>query len=142
MGLKDTFINYALVGLFIIAIISFGIGLANENNSSVSIADDSMINSTFNKLQSNITLFESQSQTQRDNFEKSLPEKGFGTLILLTIFSAGKQFTSMIFSVSNIIFSSAGDKIGVDSLVLGVFASILIISLIIAVWLLSKGGGD
>ena len=140
MSFQKTFIGFALVGLFAFAIISFGVGMANDNNSNDSILDDSSINKMNSTLGSSLSGFRSLSQGQRENFESEIPTSGFGVLIIFAIISAGKVFTGMVLGIWNILLLPFKSAIGISPIVLGVFSSILVIVIILGAWRLYKAG--
>ena len=62
MSFKDVLISYSLFGIFALALITFGVQMSQDNNANNTITDNPIINSTFNKLQSNLSVFQSNAQ--------------------------------------------------------------------------------
>lgn len=140
MSFRETFINFSLVGIFMLAMITFGVQMTNENSANNTLLDNEFINSTFQNLQTNLSTFQSDAEGQRQNYEAESPGQGFGTLILFGLLGAGKVFLGMVVGINNILFGAAENVLGIDKTVIGVFTAMLLISLIIFVWRLAKTG--
>lgn len=62
MGQIQWTVSLIMIGLFAIAIISFAIGFANDNNSAIDISSDSQIMALSSNLTNGVSLFQSQSE--------------------------------------------------------------------------------
>ncbi len=141
MSFQKIFIAFTLTGLFALAMISFGVQIASENDSDNSILDDPSISKVNASLFRNLTTYQSMSQGQRENFESEIPTTGFGTLIIFGVMSAGKVFTGMVMGVfSSLLAIFSSERIGIDPVVLGILTSLLIFGTIFALWRLYKAG--
>jgi len=140
MSFRKIFIAFALLGVFMFAFLNFGLDIARNNDVNQSILSDTQMNDSFNRLQANLSSYSAVSQGQRENFESELPTEGFGTLIIFAIISAGKVFTSLLVGIFNTIFFPLSNIIGVSPVILGVFASIFLLTIIFAAWRVYKSG--
>ena len=96
MGFREIIIGFLLVGLFLIAMLNFGINIAIDNNSTTSLQNEPRINNTLNRLQGNYSALEETARSQRESFEKTPPILSFGELVFETIIGAGFTFFSGI----------------------------------------------
>lgn len=140
MSFREILINFSLIGIFMLAFITFAVQMTDDNSANNTLIQNPLINSTFNKLQSNLSVFQSNAQGQRENYESESPASGFGTLIIFGIIGFAKIFTGMVLGISNILFGAASSVLGIDPIVIGVFVSLLIATLIIYGWRLAKTG--
>jgi len=141
VGFLELFMKYMFVGLVVLSLFSFIVLFQSENTVSDQFADNELINSTFNDLKTNLAGLESQTQTQKDLFEKEDPKTGFGSLILKSIVSSGKTFNSMIVGVLNIILTLPVVFLGLDKIVVSVLMSVLGVIIIFGLWAVYKLGG-
>lgn len=137
---RNTFIMFALIGLFAFAMISFIVTFQRDNGVSTTILSNEIINRTYSGLESNLSSFRDVAQGQRENFEAEVPERGFGSLIIFSIVSVGQKFTSLLVGVYNILIVLPAATLGVPKVVISVITSILIISLIILAWSVYRMG--
>ena len=133
-SLRTTFVTFALIGLFIFAMISFIVTTQQDNDVSETILENPVINKTYTKLETNLSGLESQTQAQRANFSSEIPERGFGTLIIFSIVPVLQKFLALIVGVYNVIIVLPASIIGISPVVFSVLSSILIVSLILFVW--------
>lgn len=137
---REVFLTFALIGLFVFGILSFGIKIQQDNEVSDTILNNSQINSSFEKLQTNLSSISDQTQEQRENFESEIPERGFGSLLIFSIVSVGQRFTAIIIAVYNVLIVLPATILGISPIVTGVLGSILIVSLILLVWRVYRVG--
>ncbi len=141
MGLKELFVTFALIGIFILCMVNFGVQIARDNEATNSILDNEQINASFKSgLESDLSSFRDQSEAERDVFEEDNPKVGAGFFMLDAVMGAGKIFTGMIVGVFNLIILPLESIIGIPSAVIGVIISILIVSLVLLAWRVYKSG--
>ena len=139
-SLRETFIQFSLVGLLVLSMLSFIAISQSENNLNQSILDNDVINDTFIRLGTNLTDFSSAAQTQKDSFDADEPKEGFGTLLIFGIVSAGRKFISLIVVVYNILIALPAQILGVPVVVTSVMTGILLFSLIALGFKLYRAG--
>lgn len=137
---RETFLIFALIGIFVFSMLSFGITLQLNNGVTDPITNNPVINSTFNRLESNLSSYGSQTQAQRASFESEIPERGFGTLIIFSIVSVGQKFTAIIITTYNILIVLPASILGISPVVISVLGSILIVTLLLLVWRVIRAG--
>ncbi len=137
---RETFITFALIGLFIFASISFIVKTQQDNDVENTILEDEIINRTYSKLETNLSDFESTTQTQKESFEDEIPERGFGSLIIFSIISVGQKFTGLIAIVYNVMIILPASILGIPKVVISVLSSILIVSLVLLIWRVYRVG--
>jgi len=76
MGQINYVISLALIGLFTVAIIAFGVAFASDNNSYVSLSDDSEITSLKTKTEGNLSEFRTKSESSYSSIVNSSIEQG------------------------------------------------------------------
>lgn len=137
---RKTFMIWGLIGILVFSTLSYIIVLQQENEVTDTILSNTIINKTFSSLQDNLTSVESQTQTQRETFEKDIPERGFGSLLIFAIVGVGQKFTAIIFSTYNILIVLPATIVGIPKIVINVLSSILVVTLILLVWRLYRAG--
>ena len=137
----DLFMNWMLIGLVVVSLLSFGVLLQEDNNVDDKFIDNSLMNETFGSLKTNLVGYESQSQAQKTLFESENPTSGFGTILLFSIVSTGKVFNSMIMGTFNALIKLPTVILGVDPIILSVLGTMLILTIIIGLWIVYKLGG-
>lgn len=140
MGFKKLWINYALIGLFVFLMLAFIVQFQIDNSQPETILENPLINKTYQGLQTNLSTFGSASQGQRGTFEAETPTDSFGSLIIFAIVSSGKIFSSMLVGVFNLLIFLPASVLGISPVVVSVFSSILIISIIFLLWRVYKVG--
>lgn len=137
---RETFITFALISLFVFAMISFVVILQEEEGSSSSILENELINRTFINLGGNITQQEETTNTSKATFESEIPEKGFGSLIVFAIIGVSQTLTSIITTTYNIIIVLPLTVLGVPNQIAKILGSILMMSLIFLAWRVYRVG--
>lgn len=140
ISFRQVFTIFSLIGLFVFATLSFAITLQEDNSVTDTILNNSQINRTFERLQSNLTSVGNETQQQRQNFESEIPERGFGSLLIFSIVSVGQKFTATIIGTYNILIVLPASIIGVPTEVIGVLGSILLVTLILLAWRVYRVG--
>ena len=142
MSFKSLFIGFVLISLFAVAMINFSVNLSSDNNSNNSIVNEptGTIRTINKSLSTNLSSFQTISQGQRSNFESDLPILNVGTLIIFAIISSGKIFTGMITGLFSIMLFPLATLIGIPPIFLGAFISIFLVTVILLMWRVLKGG--
>lgn len=131
---KDVFITFTIVGIFMFAMISFVFELQDSNGVINTIKENELLNNTFNRLETNLSTFGSQAQTQKDNFESEIPERGFGTLIIFSIVTVAQKFTGMVIAIYNTMVLLPASVLGIPPIVVSGFNAIVLIILVLLSW--------
>ena len=139
-SLREVFISFALLGMFVFATISFIVATQTENNLESTILENAVINKTFINLETNLSDFRTQTQTQKESFEGEIPERGFGSLIIFAIVGVGQKFTGLIMTVYNIVIVLPASILGVSPVVIGVMTAILLVSVVLLGWRVYRVG--
>lgn len=138
---QNLFTNMVFLGLIVFGFFAFTIILQEDNNADEKIVDNSLINSTYSNLRSDLEGFQESSQAQKLLFEREQPTLGFGTLLFYSVISAGKVFNGMIGLVFNSIIKLPVVILGLDPILVSVISTILILVVIIGLWVIYKVGG-
>lgn len=139
-SIKGLFVMFILIGLFSIAIISVGIGVSNDNKVNSSITNDTEILELYDDLSSSILKSKSDMDTQKDVLEGSSPEEDTDEISITAIFSIGKKIISLPKTFYNLLVKPLQTKLGVSSIVINAFASIILALMIILIWRWIKSG--
>ena len=137
----DLFVNFMLVGLVVLSMFAFGVFFQEENGAEDPFMDNSLMNSTYSQLRTNLGGLSEQSQAQKTLFESENPTSGFGTILLFSIVSTGKVFNSMIIGVFNTLIKLPVVFLGLEPIIVSVISTILILTIIIGLWIVYKLGG-
>lgn len=144
MGVKSLFISFALIGLFVIALMNFGILLQNENNSSIQIIDDPRINKTFGDLNQNLSQenLKDDVSEKKKTFETEEPQISQGNLLLNSIKFIWTGISDTITGVYNIINGLIFQTLfgSTFSVLLSVLGAILSALVILFGWQLFRTG--
>ena len=141
MAFKDFAVGVVLAGLFTIALLTFGVGFAGENNANQSIADERLIAPFNDSLQANLEGIKGITEGQREAFESQEAQggqdQGFGlTSIVGIIFT----FTSMMFTTFGIIINTVSSAIGLSPLVVDIIIGAMILTIVLLGWKVIKTG--
>ncbi len=137
---REQFTLFAIIGIMVLSAIFFIATTQSDNNTNSSILEHPIINSTFNKLQTNLTDYMESTQEQRENFESEIPERGFGSLLIFSIVTVWQKFFALIIGLYNIIIVIPSSILGVSRIVIGVLDSILIVTLLLLGWRIYRVG--
>lgn len=140
MSMKDTFVSFALAGLFIVAFFSFIITFQQNNDVVDTIENDPILNRTLINLQNNMSSLQSDAQNQSENQDKDNPLTEGGSLLFISITKTGQVLKGMIVGVYGVLVGIPASILGVPDFVIVVIGSILTIVLILSAWRLYKAG--
>ena len=138
---REIFITFSLIGVFIFSMMSFIVVMQVDNDVEEGILSNPIINSTYTKLETNLTNFRSETQTQRESFEGEIPERGFGSLIIFSIVGIGQKFTGLIVGIYNIFIVLPASILGISPVVISVLTSILLVTIVLLIWRVYRVGG-
>lgn len=141
MGFQDITGNFLWLALFIFAGAAWIVSIQVSNEAVQPIAEDSLFNDSFQSLQTSLSELETEGTTQYDQFTGETPKPGFGSIVLFGIVGAGKTFSNIIIATFWILLKVPLIVLGIPQTIISVLATWLIITIIVAVWLLYKLGG-
>jgi hypothetical protein len=139
--LEQIFIGFALVGLFIFAMISFGVQLQQDNNVTEGIIENDVINKTYSDLSSELGSSKGSMSEGMGKFENETASTGTISLIFHTIPTIGKTIRGIVTGVFGILVRLPARVLGINEIVIGVLEAILLVLLIVGLWRLYKVGG-
>ena len=137
----DLFKNYMFIGLMIFSILTFIIIVQSDNSVGDPIVGDPILNTTYSNLGTTLGELRNQSQAQKELFEGENPTTGIGSILLFSILSAGKVFNGMIIGVFNTILKLPVVVLGFDPILLSIFGTLLVASILFSLWAVYKLGG-
>ncbi len=138
---QELFNNWMLIGLVVFSFLAFGYFFQAENDVVSPFMENSLMNSTYESLSSNLNSFSGDSQAQKTLFESENPTGGFGTILLFSIVSSGKVFNGMVVSTFNTLIALPVTILGIDPVIVSVISTMLILTIIVGLWILYKLGG-
>ena len=139
-GMKDTFVTFALAGLFVLAFFSFIYTTQINNDSDETILANSILNKTVINLNNELSTYKEKSETQSNSQDLDDPKTEGGSLLFLSIIGTGKVIKGMIVGVYNTIIVLPSDLFGVPQVVIAVITGIVGILIILGAWRLYKAG--
>lgn len=140
MGLDKFIISGLLLGLVAFALFSFAYQISIDNNSTT-LMNHPYMNQTFYSINNSLKEVQSKSESQYNATSNEPISAGYGSLILFSIRGAGNVFGGMITSVFNPIFNLSKNVLGIPTIILGVFISIILVLLIFLAWKMYRIGG-
>lgn len=138
---QKTFYSFLFLALVVVGLLSFSFTLQEDNDAANPLSNHSLFNDTATSLKESISSSETSSKTQQTNFNEENPRSGFGSIVLFGIVSAGKTFTTMIYSFFTLIIKIPMIVLGIDSVIVSALVTIMAITIIIGVWIVYKLGG-
>ncbi len=141
ISFREVFVSFALVGIFVLASMSFIIKTQQDNDASETILTNEYINRTYIATNISLSNYRTQTQTQKESFESENPERGFGSLIIFSIVGVGKTFSGMTLGLYNILIFLPASVLNIPPIVIGVLTSILVVSLLLLAWRVYRAGG-
>ena len=142
-GFKTLVISILLVGLFMYALIAFGVQFQTDMDANETILDteDSNLNDTYEALKTNLTGAEDTANATRTSFESEEAKSEFGSLTFKSIVGVGKSFTGTMANFFNIIFDLLKVVLGLDdedsaafTVVIGTLGAIFLVTVIFLAW--------
>lgn len=137
---REFAIGAVLVALFAFALIGFGVQLAEQNDTNLSISDDEIINRTYSDLEDEINDISTNSNTQKDSWYSDIPVLGDATVIFQSITGITRTFFSGTVGIYNLIITLISETIGIPTVILNGVVAIIIIASLIMLWSLFKAG--
>lgn len=126
-SLRSFFITISLIGLFVLAAISFQAGLPLENNQTATILDNEVINDTFNRLETNLSGFQSSTQEQTNTYTGDIPKEGALSLIIFSIVGTVNTFMGLLNGVYTTLIVLPASFLGISPVIFNVLASIFLV---------------
>lgn len=137
---REQWIEFAVVGMFILAMISFIVVMQEKNDVDEGIITNPIINKTFIKLDQNLSNLRNKTETQRAAYESENPERGFGSLIIFSIVGVSKIFFGLMIGIYNIIIVLPASILGLPEAIMATIEGILIVSMVLLGWALIRIG--
>ena len=130
--------NLLIAGLFLVAIISFAVIIAEEQGYTEDLVKSDKIN--FTGLEQQVTKTSEDANRWSDSFQSDNPLLDFGALILFSIWGIGKLMWGSVMIILNLYLNGLSGVIGVSPVVIGSITAVVIISLIFYFWRVIKAG--
>ena len=143
MSARNMIISFMIIGLFVFAMISFGIGIATLNDGT-SITEDKRINKSYGQYETQLKQVQSEAEEQRNKFDSESPTTSFGEILFSSIVGVGRTFTSSLVNFMDITFSLVFTTVfGRDpafAVVTGTIIEIILLSIVFLLWRVYKAG--
>ena len=135
---KGNYVSFALLALLVFAMFSFVITFQNNNDAIDPIISNSVINKTFDNLDSDISGLGSDMSVEEQNQNKDSITESSGSLVMFSISNAGKTVKGIVFGLFNVLIILPASFLGIPSQVIIIITSIVAITLIILFWRLLR----
>jgi hypothetical protein len=135
---KDYPINFLLAGLFLIAIISFGVNMAHNYGQDEALMKSDKID--FSGLENRINQTSADAQSWGETFKSDNLFVVAGGIVLYSIWGITKLVWNSALAVLSIFTDGASSLLGIPPVAIGVLTAIIIIGLIFSAWKLIKQG--
>jgi hypothetical protein len=152
MEINKIIISFLVFALFGIAIISFGINFGDENNSDISIEDDSRISSIYSGINSTIynyddgdSLQETANETYSDfNAESGTVTGSISDFFMDSLLFVGKTIMGVANTILDVTFLPLLKAVGIPTeiarIVGGVISVIMLFTIVLLAWKLYRLG--
>ena len=140
MGIRNYIVSALLFGLFLIATFMFIFQASRDSNSDV-LVNDKMLNKTFYSMNKSLSGLQTTASEQWNATNSETPTKGSDSIIILSIKYSGTIFGGVISTIYNITFVFLAQALGIPPIVLGIGASIIIVTIIFFLWRMYRTGG-
>ena len=132
METKDWIVSSMFVGLFIIAIMSFGIGIGHNYNKTATEMTGDQIDLT--RIESSLNDTTAKTSAWKTAFESDSPFLTIGYLAIQSIWSIFTSMLNVILSLIDLYITSVSNILGVPPIVISVFTGAIIITLIVLIF--------
>jgi len=133
-------ISVVLVALFAFALISFGVQLADDNSTNVSILNNNAINRSYENLEYNLSSVRDNAESQQESFFKDIPIIGEASLILGSLAGIVRVFFNSLTSFYTLFVTLISETLGIPSLILDGIVAIILISMVLLAWRVYRAG--
>ncbi len=140
-GFKQFTVAFLLVGFFFFAMINFGIQMATDNDTNVSIINNDAINRSFSKLNSSLLDIQDTAESNKKTlFGGQIKETDSGLSILQTFNIAKTMSTSFLSATFFTLGEFITSALGLNPLIYAVFVAIFILTFIYLIIKLLRTG--
>lgn len=136
MEFEDYIKNFLIIGLFIIALVSFGTGLAANYGVSSSFIKTDVVD--LSKVEQQMNETSTKANDWMTAFRSDNLFVQAGALVLLSVWGIEKLIIDPILTFFTLYFDIINHIFGIPPLVTGTLTALLIISLIFAAWKVLK----
>jgi len=137
---KSFVISSLLIGLFAIALVSFGVKIAENNNANQTILDNEAISSGYTSINSSLAKSQTDFENQSGTFFSEAPIIGEIGIILTSIVNVGKVITGTARGIYDLTIGMIFSTFGINNIVLTVITSIILITIVLIVWRTYRSG--
>lgn len=133
--------TFLITSILVFSLFSFILVMQEDNNAPNKLKDNSVFNDSFSVLSDTIISSTEDAEDKYSVFNDETPKQGFGSIVLFGIVSVGKTFSNIVFGTFSAIIKLPLVVLGFPLEIYNIILTWLIISVIVAVWLLYKYGG-
>lgn len=137
---KELLIGFIMVGLFIVALISFTYNITSENSLNSSLLKEPRLNKTFTKMNETLSDFYTTSNSQLSSNQNETISGGAFGLISYAIIGSVRTFTGTIVTTYYVITTLISSTIGIPNIVLNIIMALIGIALIFSAWRIYRQG--
>lgn len=130
--LHEWVIKSLLIGVFIICMVTFGVNLGAGYGKTATEMSGNAVD--LSRIEASINSTNTQATAWKTAFESDSPLISVGLLAIQSIWTTGISMMNVVLSMLDLYMFSISNILGVPPLVTGAITSILIISLIFAVY--------
>lgn len=137
---KDLVGKFLLSALMLLALFSYIIIIQNDNEAADPLKNEEIFNDSLNNLITSIEEGTASAEEKYGVFSSEEPKTGLGSIVLFGIVSVGKQFSALVFGVFGAIIKLPLVVLGIPPNVYNTVLTWLIITIVVALWILYKLG--
>ena len=138
MGFKEYPINFLLAGLFIVALMSFGVSMYSNYGQDASDITGGQIDLV--RLQEQVNKTSTDTESWGEAFRSDNPFVALGSIILFSVWGVSRLMWNSVIALWSLISDLGSGILGIPQEVTGVILAIIIISMIFAIWRVIKAG--
>ncbi len=101
-GIKQIGLSLLMVGVFVFAMLNFGVNLATDNNANQSISDNPSVGNFIGNLSTNLDSYDEQVNASQESFSRSKPTVGGESLQIESVASIWSTLLTIPFTLFNL----------------------------------------
>lgn len=140
MELRNLIIGGLLVGLFVFSMVNFSIYMTADNEVNNTLMEYEAFNQSFGEFQTELSNSQAEAEAQKQVQSEDNPTGNIQELPLTTTPKITDAFYGMWRNMYNLTFGLIQRVLGIPPVVMKIFTSILLISVILLIWGLIKAG--
>lgn len=134
MSFKEYAVGFVLIGVFTLALLVFGIQIANENDAQQNINQDPRIATLYYSINSSLGLAYNYANDSKASFEQDNGFLSFGSLVFNSIVGVGITITKIPILIYDAVMLFLSDVLGIPPIIINSGLAIILITIVLLLW--------